>query len=120
VIDDNIIFDASRDELAVADAVVAVSVGLPKDGSAGFQILAIRTIDPPSRLTTPGIPNSLNNATGQSRDDIMAREAISEEGVWNPPRGGLKRAAMSRIMIEILNSDGVVREIMEGLDEVVS
>jgi exosome complex component RRP42 len=120
VIGDNIIFDASREELAVADAVIAVSVGLPKDGSTGFQILAIRTIDPPSRLTTPGIPNSLNNATGTSRDDILAREVVSEEGVWNPPRGGLKRVIMGRIMAEMLKSNGVVKEIMEGLDGVVS
>jgi exosome complex component RRP42 len=120
VVGDNIIYDPSKEELAVADAVVAVSVGLPKDNSNGFRVLSMRTVDSPSHLTTPGIPNSLNNATGATRDDVLAREAISEDGVWKPPRGGLKRVLMGRIMTELLSSTGVVRDIMEGLEEIAS
>jgi exosome complex component RRP42 len=113
---ENILFDPSIEELAVADAVVAVSVGASKDGGKGFQVFAIRTIDPPSRLTTPGIPNSLNNASAVATDDYLAREAISEVGVWNPPRGGLKRALIAQIMKEIISPNGVARDIMEALE----
>jgi exosome complex component RRP42 len=119
LVGDNIIYDPAQEELAVANAVVSASLAASKDGT-GFQIVSIRTIDPPSRLTTPGVPNSLNNALGASRDDVLARESVAEEGVWNPPRGGLKRGKLGQIMAELLDPNGVVKEIMDGLDEVTS
>ena len=76
---DNIIFDPSKEELAVAEVVLAVSIGeLSQAGGEGamevdsgkgtrdLRLLAIRTIDPPSRLTHSGVPNALNTATGGS------------------------------------------------------
>ncbi|KAJ1338021.1 exosome complex component RRP42 [Microdochium nivale] len=98
---DNIIFDPSKEELAVADAALAVSVvetagpaavapaneamdiddGGEKTSSnngdnkktstattttatrhRNLSLLAVRTIDPPSRLTGPGVPNAVNAA----------------------------------------------------------
>ena len=58
-IGENIIFDPCKEELAVADAVLAVACigsGLPP---AGARIISIRTIDPPSHLTPPGVPDSM-------------------------------------------------------------
>ncbi|OAA68796.1 3 exoribonuclease family protein [Niveomyces insectorum RCEF 264] len=65
---DNILFDPTAEELAVANAVLAVSVGQAagpspsssssssSSSSPSLRLLAIRTIDPPSRLTAPGAP----------------------------------------------------------------
>ncbi|KAI7088950.1 hypothetical protein KC356_g2915 [Hortaea werneckii] len=74
-----ILFDPSREELAVADAVVAISLGVlpPSSSSApssssssssattnpNLRLLALRTIDPPSRLTSAGVPDGLNTTT---------------------------------------------------------
>jgi len=79
---ENIIFDPSKEELAVAEVVLAVSIGeLPRGvenramdvdsvkGVRDLRLLAVRTIDPPSRLTHPGVPNTLNTATGGSAAD---------------------------------------------------
>ncbi|KAI6915745.1 hypothetical protein KC341_g19283, partial [Hortaea werneckii] len=83
-----ILFDPSREELAVADAVVAISLGVgPQSSSSSssssssaeqhppttttktkpeLRLLALRTIDPPSRLTSAGTPDSLNTTTTTS------------------------------------------------------
>ncbi|KAI7203816.1 hypothetical protein KC365_g18149, partial [Hortaea werneckii] len=73
-----ILFDPSREELAVADAVVAISLGVlppstPPQASAPasseepkLSLLALRTIDPPSRLTAAGVPDRLNTTTPSS------------------------------------------------------
>src|SRR5690606_23210135 len=86
----NILFDPSKEELAVADVALAVSVTSSSeqaqqqqqqqdqdmsDGSAvdkktqqkpsrNLRLLSIRTIDPPSRLTPPGVANAANAAYG--------------------------------------------------------
>lgn len=82
----NIIFDPTREEISVADVVLAVSVG--REGSGPYsekndhqhdqhdqhdnddftnnngsekstiKLISIRTIDPPARMTNRGIPNS--------------------------------------------------------------
>ncbi|RMX71521.1 hypothetical protein D0869_15548, partial [Hortaea werneckii] len=82
-----ILFDPSREELAVADAVVAISLGVffppsptttPQASSSSsaqqassseeptLSLLALRTIDPPSRLTAAGVPDRLNTTTPSS------------------------------------------------------
>jgi exosome complex component RRP42 len=135
----NYIFDPSKEELAVAESVVAISAGLTEDSSIrtkgkgkekrnakdkakgeGLRLLALRTIDPPSRLTPPGIPNALNNvATGLAplRPDeaFAAREGTEEKGVWNPPRGGMKRGVLTSIIKAVVEAGGVGDEVMEGL-----
>jgi exosome complex component RRP42 len=117
----NIMFDPSREELAVAESVLALSIGVPT-GSGGFHILAMRTVDPPSRLTQPGLPNSLNSATGAAliseEETIAARESCTDEGVWNPPRGGLARALVGRITKAVLGPHGVAKEVMDGLNSI--
>jgi exosome complex component RRP42 len=120
-IDTNVIFDPSKEELAVAEAVVAISVRLPTD-STSPKVLTMRTIDPPSRLTPPGIPNSINTATGGAtvthEEAIAAREGANERGVWAPPRGGLKRGLIGSIIKAILGPGGVAQEVMDGLNSV--
>ncbi|KAJ4306919.1 Exosome complex component rrp42 [Collariella sp. IMI 366227] len=99
----NIIFDPSKEELAVADVALAVSVtgssstsqtdAATESAEAGrnLRLLSIRTIDPPSRLTPPGVPNATNaaygaanGANGGAQKMLEARTAETEavEGVW--------------------------------------
>lgn len=117
----NVIFDPSKEELAVAEAVIAISVGFPTNSSQP-KVLTMRTIDPPSRLTPPGIPNSINTATGGAtvthEEAIAAREGADEQGVWAPPRGGLKRGLTGVIIKAVLGPGGVAQEVMDGLNSV--
>ena len=99
----NVIFDPSREELAVADGVLAVSVG--QSGNS-FKILAIRMIDTPARDTFKG---------------TMADGKVDEttQGVWRPKLGGIKRSALKDITRSVLGEDGsggVAKEVMEGLE----
>ncbi|KXT03981.1 hypothetical protein AC578_9328 [Pseudocercospora eumusae] len=103
---DNILFDASKEELAVADSVVAISAAQNKAGE--LRMLALRTIDPPSRLTAAGVPNLAT----------AAREKDLESKVWQPPRGGLSRALMSRVIKAVVEKGGVGQEVMDGLQGV--
>ncbi|KAL8856335.1 MAG: hypothetical protein Q9178_007026 [Gyalolechia marmorata] len=105
---DNIFFDPSREELAVADAVCAVTVGtIDAAGSAGkrrertprLRLLSLRTIDPPARLAAAA-------STTEAEDD---------QGAWRPARGGMKRATVGRMVKIILEAGGVGEEIMTGL-----
>ncbi|EEH35223.1 hypothetical protein PAAG_06270 [Paracoccidioides lutzii Pb01] len=138
---DNIIFDPSREEIAVAEAVLAVSIGRDTstptnkgssdNSTSSLKLLSIRTIDPPSRLTHPGIPNSENAATigfaagGEIADKMGAvtgGAAVDSgedvAGVWRPRRGGVKRSVVSRIVSMVLKKGGVGEEVMEGLEGV--
>lgn len=132
---DNIIFDPSKEELAVAEVVIAVSVAenLPgpsdRDGDEAMdsdpkpprdiRLLSIRTIDPPSRLTPPGVPNFLNTATGGSAPISSQRSEVDHtEGVWQPPRGGAKRGTIATMIQKVLGRGGVAEEVLDGLDVV--
>lgn len=134
-VQDNIIFDPSKEELAVADVVLAVSVGeATSSGSEGdamdvdstgreLKLLAVRTIDPPSRLTLPGVPNTRNTATGgaaasTTEQASTQRETMEEEGVWQPPRGGAKRKLIAAMIQKVLEPKGVAEEVLDGLDAV--
>lgn len=131
---DNIVFDPSKEELAVAEVVLAVSIGeaspAPEEdgamdidsgkGSRDLKLLAVRTIDPPSRLTHPGVPNALNTATGGSaagttEQASSQRETMVEEGVWQPPRGGAKRKLIAAMIQKVLERGGVAEEVLDGL-----
>ncbi|KAH8161911.1 hypothetical protein CIB48_g6335 [Xylaria polymorpha] len=146
---ENVIFDPSKEELAVADCALAVSVGegaeetettmeVEVDVKARtLRLLSVRTIDPPSRLTAPGVPNAVNAAAwGQQQGSavpaaaketttttttttgLRAAETGSVEGVWKAPRGGSKIAIISTIVEKILQKGGVTDEVLEGLDGV--
>ncbi|KAF2431093.1 hypothetical protein EJ08DRAFT_611320 [Tothia fuscella] len=118
----NFVFDPSKEELAVAEAVIALSAGT-SDASTlnkNLRLLSIRTIDPPSRLTPLGIPDALSSAaTGSAPlppdEQLAAREGTDEHGVWNPPRGGMKRAVLAQIIKAVIEPGGVAQEVMDGL-----
>ncbi|KAL8684840.1 MAG: hypothetical protein Q9224_006106, partial [Gallowayella concinna] len=106
---DNIFFDPSREELAVADAVCAVSVGTTqapisinesREGKPKLRLLSLRTIDPPSRLAAAA-------STSEADDD---------QGAWKPARGGMKRSIVGKMVKMILESGGVGEEVMTGLE----
>jgi len=129
---ENIIFDPSKEELSVAEVVLAVSIasqsstsreGMEVDSGRELKLLAVRTIDPPSRLTHPGVPNSLNTATGgtaagSTEMEVAKTEGVLEEGVWQPPRGGAKRKLIAGMIARVLEKGGVADEVLDGLDAV--
>lgn len=129
------IFDPTREEIAVADAVLAVSIGREQDienTDANLKLLSIRTIDPPSRLTQHGVPDSENAATlaalaagpnaGAGGNHVVETSftGTDEEvpGVWKPRRGGVSRSVISKIIKMVLAKGGVGDEVMEGLEGV--
>lgn len=152
---DNIIFDPSKEELAVADSAVAVSVAEgpssesePESESTpttttkrNLHLLSVRTIDPPSRLTPPGVPNSVNasawgtmtaataaagGATTASASeggaakhpDARVTETEDVLGVWKAPRGGAKFAMLGAMVAKVLERGGVAEEVLDGLEGV--
>ena len=107
LVDANIIFDPSREELAVADTILAVSVGSGSKESP-LRILAIRTIETPARDTMKGAPNSGEVGDGEETP-----------GVWQPRVGGVKRTALKQVVHTIVGDNGnggVAREVLDGLE----
>lgn len=133
---ENIIFDPSREEIAVADAVLAISLTRDSDsdpqeektsssGGSGLKLLSIRTIDPPSRLTQPGVPNSENVATQGSTaaaEEAAILNPSTDEGdvpgVWRSRRGGVKRSVVAKMVKMVLKRGGVGEEVLGGLEGV--
>ncbi|KAL1839621.1 hypothetical protein VTJ49DRAFT_1324 [Mycothermus thermophilus] len=145
----NILFDPSKEELAVADVALAVSVtsstsqtgkevtkgknpsNSPSQSHRSLRLLSIRTIDPPSRLTPPGVANAANAAygaanlnnlgnNGQQQKAAEARTAETEavEGVWRAPRGGANRAVLAALVGKVLEKGGIVDEVLDALEAV--
>ena len=122
-----IYFDPSADELAVADAVVALSVTSTSTTDADalpLKLVALRTIDPPSRLTAGGVPNVLSttSTTGTASTGttgtggvLAIREKDQGQSVWRPPRGEFKRAVVGRMIKAVVEKGGVGMEFMAGL-----
>lgn len=140
VIGDNIIFDPSKEELAVAETALAVSVaevrrggsdskaeGMEVDAKARqLKLLSIRMIDPPSRLTPPGVPNGTGAGDGTGQGVPSKQQQIQEQrsnpdgevGVWKAPLGGTKFAVLDGIIQAVLEKDGVSHEVLDGLEGV--
>ncbi|KAE8355305.1 putative exoribonuclease family protein [Aspergillus coremiiformis] len=121
---ENVIFDPNREEIAVADTVLAISITRDSD-SDSLKLLSIRTIDPPSRLTQPGVPNSENvttlGSTATAEEAVILNTSTGEEevpGVWRPRRGGVKRSIVARMIKLVLEKGGVGEEVLEGLEGV--
>ncbi|KAF2869916.1 3' exoribonuclease family, domain 1-domain-containing protein [Massariosphaeria phaeospora] len=119
----NIIFDPCKEELAVADAVLAVACTSAPSSATGARIVSIRTIDPPSHLTPPGVPNSMNSATGgtvpaSSADALTQRELLADSGVWTPPRGGFKRGMISQVVKMVVENGGIAEEVIGALQAI--
>ncbi|KAF2018923.1 hypothetical protein BU24DRAFT_418487 [Aaosphaeria arxii CBS 175.79] len=119
----NIIFDPCKEELAVADAVLAIACAKGKSSSSGARLVSLRTIDPPSHLTPPGVPNSMNSATGgvaptTSAEALTQRELLATSGVWTPPRGGMKRGLISEVVKMVVQSGGIADEVIDALEAI--
>ncbi|KAK5123104.1 hypothetical protein LTR85_003302 [Meristemomyces frigidus] len=117
---DTILFDPSKEELAVADSALAISIAQSSTGE--LRMVALRTVDPPSRLTAAGVPNVLNTTTGAtgaqslSAAEVLAiREKDQGQSVWRPPRGGVRRALVARMIKMVVEKGGVGEEVMAGL-----
>ncbi|ERF75802.1 hypothetical protein EPUS_01632 [Endocarpon pusillum Z07020] len=116
-VNSNIIFDPSHSELAVADAVLAVSVAFSDttthhhhhDDAQTPTLLAIRTIETPARDTMRGVP-----AAGE----VVEGELVP--GVWKPKVGGVKREVLKRVVRAVVGTGGdelgVAREVFDGLE----
>ncbi|KAF2790203.1 hypothetical protein K505DRAFT_364930 [Melanomma pulvis-pyrius CBS 109.77] len=120
---ENIIFDPCKEELAVADAVLAIACASSRSSPTGARVVSIRTIDPPSHLTPPGIPDSMNSATGgkaptSSADALTQRELLANSGVWTPPRGGMKRGLISQVVKMVVEDGGVAEEVISALQAI--
>ncbi|KAL1305519.1 hypothetical protein AAFC00_007131 [Neodothiora populina] len=133
----NIIFDPSREELAVADSVFAVSVAAAASSSSSpgnprqAKIVAIRAIDPPSRLTNAGTPiqQPAQQTDGASSGAVLSKaEALERSGdegesgmvggLWRAPRGGVKRGVLGRIIKDIVGEGGVGVDVLDALESV--
>ncbi|KAH7130675.1 3' exoribonuclease family, domain 1-domain-containing protein [Dendryphion nanum] len=119
----NIIFDPCKEELAVADAVLAVACTIAASSSTGARLVSVRTIDPPSHLTPPGVPNSMNSATGgtapaSTAEALTQREVLASSGVWTPPRGGMKRGLISQVVKMVVGTGGVAEEVIGALQAI--
>ncbi|CAK7267388.1 Exosome complex component rrp42 [Sporothrix epigloea] len=137
---DNILFDPTAEELAVANAVLAISVGRGASSSSPspnastaspLRLLAIRTIDPPSHLTAPGTPyidavqpkaaatpNPQNTGLTPTAPARVVTETEDVYGVWKAPRGGAKVALLAAMTHKVLEKGGVADEVFAGLDGV--
>lgn len=114
----NIIFDPSAEEIAAAETIVAITVAEDansgkdeeeegtKAGNVPLTLRAMRTIDPPARMSQPGAP-----------DAALAAER-RDEGIWNPPRGGVKRELITKMVKMVLEKRGVGEEVLAGLETV--
>lgn len=116
VVGTNVIFDPSREELAVADGVFAVSVAesidstaeKTKSSEATLRICSVRTIDTPARDTMKGVP--LSGKTGHEHP---------VPGVWQPRIGGIKRRVLTNIAKAVLGENGkrgVAADVLEGVE----
>ena len=118
---ENIIFDPSKEELAVADAMLAISVAgqSSPDSTEPLKMVALRTIDPPSRLTGAGVPNSSNTNAGGTAvspaEALALREKDQGQTVWRPPRRGLRRGLVAKMIKMVVEKGGVGQEVLDGL-----
>jgi exosome complex component RRP42 len=141
----NIIFDPAKEELAVAEVALAVSVAEATTAKATatgkgkgtvreeramevdspgreIRLLSVRTIDPPSRLTPPGVPNFQTAAalgsTPAKQTAPKPMDSQNLEGVWRPPLGGAKFAVLAAMIQKVLEKGGVADEVLDGLEDV--
>ncbi|KAL7788496.1 arginine-tRNA-protein transferase [Trichoderma afarasin] len=121
------------EELAVADSALAVSLcevrtqreqgGMEVDSGRELRLVSMRTIDPPSRLTPPGVPSTANLAASGTSDTTQQKqqqraEEHPQEGVWKAPLGGTRFAVLDSIMQAVLEKGGVADEVLDGLEGV--
>lgn len=106
VVGENVIFDPSGTELAVADGVFAVSIAKPEEKSDEVSVLAARMLETSARDTFKGVPRNGN-----------ANEWDVVPGVWKPKVGGVKRAVFTKVVTAVV--EGVGREVVGSLEAFV-
>ena len=116
IVGSNVIFDPSREELAVADGVFAVSVvesvnittETTMPSKPTLRICSVRTIDTQARDTMKGVAISSEVGDGQP-----------VSGVWQPRVGGIKRSVFMEIVKAVLGENGrsgVAADVLEGVE----
>lgn len=102
VVGENVIFDPSGVELAVADGVFAITVGR-RTNDEQADMLGVRTLETSARSTFKGVPKAEGT-----------KEWESIPGVWKPKAGGIKRSALTKVLAGVAASVG--KEVVAGLD----
>ena len=101
----NIFFDPTHAELAVADAVLAITVAASSSIEVdGPQLLAVRTIDLPSTLSTSASERE-EQAKGGAEGGCKAR------------KGGMSRGMLKKMVARCVDKGGVGEEVLNGLLE---
>lgn len=101
---ENVIFDPSGTELAVADGVLAVSVGRNVNAASDeVSVLAVRMLETGARDTFKGVPRK----EGGNDWDVVP-------GVWRPKVGGVKRDVLRKVMKMVLGEVGM--DVVGGLE----
>lgn len=95
VVGENVVFDPSGTELAVAEGVFAVSIARVAAKDDQVNILAVRMLETSARDTFKGVPR---NEGGNDWDVVP--------GVWRPKVGGVKRAVLTKVMKAVLGDVG--------------
>lgn len=104
----NVFFDPSREELAVADAVLVLTIASASEDEV--KVVAIRSIDSPAIVTTSSGP------VGEERATYTPENS---ESVWKPKRGGVKTEVIRNVIDMISKPGGVGAEILAVLDAFV-
>ena len=65
----------------------------------------------------------MNSATGgvvpaSSADALTQRELLANTGVWTPPRGGMKRSIISKVVKMVVEEGGVAQEVITALQAI--
>ena len=122
----NILFDPSKEEIAVADTLLAISLARSSaKGTEGseLRLLSIRTVDAPSRATTAGVLDAESSTAAVASSPHKASgnqggREDSDDGLWRPPRGGMPRQLIPKVVEMCLASGGVGEEVLAGLQAV--
>jgi len=96
-----------------------LAISVAGSAEAGLKVLAMRTIDPPSRTTQPGLANTVNAATGGAAENGK-EEGVQVQGVWEPRRGGVKRNVVAKMIKMVVEKGGVGEDVLEGLEGFMS
>lgn len=84
--------------------MLAVTVGAcsVKSEDSGLDLLAVRTIDPPSRMSAAASEVGKGNGGG--------------EGAWRATKGGMSRAVLGKMVRMCVDRGGVGDEVLRGLE----
>jgi len=134
----NILLDPTREELAVAETVLAVSVIATRDSSGAdgseterrkrtTRLCSMRMLDPPSRRTPPGVPagtgpvladEPLGKANGAANEEPAVMDDVERvEGVWRAPVGGTSLDMLERMIAAVMGPGGGADEVLDGLEK---